>query len=57
MFAYLCSNENLISFSLNEENVLCISHHSGRVCGGCEDGFSRVFDSDTVHVRNVIMLG
>ena len=57
MFTYLYCNEDLISFSLNEENVLCISHHSGRVCGGCEDGFSRVFDSDTVHVRNVIMLG
>ncbi|XP_065914891.1 uncharacterized protein [Dysidea avara] len=52
-YARICSptfcNEDLISFSLSEEDldVLCTNHHSGRVCGGCEDGFSRVFGSDT----------
>ena len=41
-----CHNK-LLTFDLNEEDVLCTNHHSGRVCGGCEDGFSRVFGSDT----------
>jgi len=37
----------IVTFDLSEKDVLCINHHSGRVCGGCEDGFSRVFGSDT----------
>jgi len=41
-----CHNK-LLTFDLNEEDVLCTNHHSGRACGGCEDGFSRVFGSDT----------
>ncbi|XP_065914525.1 uncharacterized protein [Dysidea avara] len=41
-----CHNK-LITFDLTEEDILCTNHHSGRVCGGCEDGFSRVFGSDT----------
>ena len=50
-YARICSptycHDRLISFDLSEEDVLCTNHHSGRVCGGCEDGFSRVFGSDT----------
>ena len=50
-YAKICSptycHDRLISFDLSEEDVLCTNHHSGRVCGGCEDGFSRVFGSDT----------
>ena len=50
-YGRICSptycHEDLISFDLSEEDVLCTNHHSGRVCGGCEDGFSRVFGSDT----------
>ncbi|XP_065914794.1 uncharacterized protein [Dysidea avara] len=34
------------TFDLSEEDVLCTNHHSGRVCGECEDGYSRVFGSD-----------
>ena len=40
-------HDRLITFDLSEEDALCTNHHSGRVCGGCEDGFSRVFGSDT----------
>jgi len=40
-------HEDLISYDLSEEDVLCVNHHSGRVCGGCEDGFGRVFGSNT----------
>ena len=40
-------HDKLITFVLSEEDVLCTNHHSGRVCGGCEGGFSRVFGSDT----------
>ncbi|XP_065914932.1 uncharacterized protein [Dysidea avara] len=50
-YARICTptycHEDLISFDLSEENILCTNHHSGRACGGCEDGFSRVFGSDT----------
>ncbi|XP_065914017.1 uncharacterized protein [Dysidea avara] len=50
-YARICSptycHDRLITFDLGEEDVLCNNHHSGRVCGGCEDGFSRVFGSDT----------
>ena len=50
-YARICTptycHEDVISFDLSEENVLCTNHHSGRACGGCEDGFSRVFGSDT----------
>jgi len=41
-----CHNR-IITFNLNEEDVLCTNHHSGRACGSCEDGSSRVFGSDT----------
>jgi len=36
----------IITFDLSEEDVLCTNHHSGRACGSCVDGYSRVFGSD-----------
>ena len=50
-YAKICSStychNNIIMFDLSERDVLCTNHHSGRMCGGCEDGFSRAFGSDT----------
>jgi len=49
-YAKICSptycHNDVITFDLSERDVLCTNHHSGRLCGGCEDGYSRVFGSD-----------
>ena len=58
-YAGTCSpaycHDKLITFDLSEKDILCTNHHSGRVCGGCEEDFSRVFVRNII--RNVIMLG
>jgi len=50
-YAQICSttycHSDLITFDLNQEDILCINNHSGRLCGECEDGLSKVFGSDT----------
>ena len=49
-YAKICSptycQTGIITFDLSERDVLCTNHHAGRMCGGCEDDFSRVFGSD-----------
>jgi len=38
-------NNYMEMFNLSSDNVLCINHHAGRACGGCLDGYSKVFGS------------
>ena len=38
--------DNTVSkFNLTHNNTLCTHHHQGRVCGECEDGYSKTFGS------------
>ncbi|XP_065893656.1 uncharacterized protein [Dysidea avara] len=39
-------DDSLANFTLEDQNILCINSHAGRVCGGCVDNLSKVFGSN-----------
>ena len=38
-------NDIVKIFNVSLDNLLCTNNHAGRACGGCVDGYSRVFGS------------
>ena len=47
----LCSpaycNDIIETFTLTDNNILCDNNHAGRACGGCIDGYGRIFGSNS----------
>ena len=41
-----CSDVN-VTFTLTDNDILCGNNHTGRACGGCIDGYGRVFGSNS----------
>ena len=56
-------NNNVKTFKLSSANVLCANNHAGRACGGCVDGYGRVFGSSvckqcsSVWVTTILLYG
>ena len=40
-------NDIVRNFNLTDYNILCDNNHAGRACGGCIDGYGRVFGSNS----------
>ncbi|XP_065914261.1 uncharacterized protein [Dysidea avara] len=49
-FVRLClatyCNNHVEVYDLSDNDILCVNNRTGRACGACQDGFSKVFGSD-----------